>query len=107
MLIRDKDRKTLHDIFDCVDIPIEVWAYGSRVNNTGHAGSDLDLVVRSSDLSQLPYDTWLNITERIRESNVPILVELHDWARLPESFQINIARQHEVFYSIMQRLVSR
>lgn len=47
MLLRDKDRRTLCEIFETSPLPIEVWAYGSRVNGTAHDASDLDLVVRT------------------------------------------------------------
>ncbi len=99
MLLRDKDRKALTAIFDTADMPIEVWAYGSRVDGTAHSGSDLDLVVRSQDLSKLPINTYVNLCEKIRNSNIPILVELRDWAMLPNSFHKNILQQYEVLYS--------
>jgi uncharacterized protein len=87
------------DIFDSVDTPLEVWAYGSRVNGTAHSGSDLDLVVRSQNLSKLPIDAYVYLCEKIRNSNIPILVELRDWAMLPDSFHKNILQQYEVLYS--------
>ncbi|TLV02739.1 nucleotidyltransferase family protein [Dyadobacter luticola] len=98
MLLREKDRQTLQEIFTSADAPVEVWAYGSRVNGTAHNGSDLDLVIRSEDLKPLPWDTLADLKERIRESNIPILVELHDWSRLPSSFHANIVRQYEVIF---------
>ena len=62
----------------------EVWAYGSRVNGEGHEGSDLDLVVRGPGLEPLG-EGFLNLLEAIEESDIPILVQTHDWARLPEA----------------------
>ena len=76
----------------------EVWAYGSRVNGTAHSGSDLDLVIRSKDLAPLPRAIYAGICEKIRDSNIPILVELRDWAYLPESFHANIERQFEPLF---------
>jgi predicted nucleotidyltransferase len=75
-----------------------VWAYGSRVNGDAHNGSDLDLVVRSKNLTPLPLDSFVELSEKIKYSNIPILVELRDWAMLPESFHKNILRQYEVLY---------
>ena len=69
----------------------EVWAYGSRVNGNGHEASDLDLVVRQP--------TGLNmaeIREACVESNLPIRVDVMDWARVPKSFHIEIERAHVV-----------
>lgn len=99
MLLRNKDKHTLLHIFSSIETPLEVWAYGSRVNGTAHSGSDLDLVIRSSNLKLLPLDTYLELSEKIRNSNIPILVELWDWAMLPESFRRNIEQQFEVFFS--------
>ena len=88
------------------DIPFEVWAYGSRVNGEAHAGSDLDLVLRSYDLQKLPIDVLLDVKDKIRQSNIPIVVELFDWARLPQSFQRNIEAQHEVLFSNLYAIVN-
>ena len=98
MLLRNKDRQTLTSIFSSVMIPMEVWAYGSRVNGTAHSGSDLDLVVRSPDLKKLPVGVINDIKEKIKYSNIPIIVEVFDWSKLPESFHDNILKQHEIFY---------
>jgi predicted nucleotidyltransferase len=99
MLLREKDKQRLLQIFASVAMPFEVWAYGSRVNGSAHEGSDLDLVIRSPDAAPIPYDDYDTLCEKIRESNIPILVELRDWARLPESFHKNIERQYEVLFS--------
>ena len=58
MLIREQDRKALTEIFSKMNRPIEVWAYGSRVNGTAHDTSDLDLVLRTIDLSPLAFDEF-------------------------------------------------
>jgi len=99
MILREKDKDRLIAIFQKITIPIEVWAYGSRVNGTAHEGSDLDLVIRTPDLQKLPIDIYEDLKETIRECNVPIIVELFDWARLPVSFHKNIEAQHEVLFS--------
>lgn len=105
MLLRNKDKERLLAIFSMTDIPFEVWAYGSRVNGEAHAGSDLDLVIRSHDLQKLPIDVLLDIKDKIQQSNIPIVVELFDWARLPQSFQRNIEAQHEVLYTNLCTIV--
>jgi predicted nucleotidyltransferase len=71
MLIREKDKKTLIQIFADFKIPLEVWAYGSRVHGTAHEGSDLDLVVRGPNLQPLPYNVFVQICEKIKDSNIP------------------------------------
>lgn len=106
MLLRTKDKNTLWGIFSTVELPIEVWAYGSRVSGTAHEGSDLDLVIRSQNLKPLPRATYNELRDKIRDSNIPILVELRDWALLPEYFHKSIERQYEVFYSNVEMLVN-
>ncbi len=98
MLLRDKDKQTLNAIFSKLKMPVEVWAYGSRVNGTAHEGSDLDLVIRTADVSPLPYDAYALLREQITDSNIPILVDIFDWTRLPASFQQNILQQYEVLF---------
>ncbi len=73
----------------------EVWAYGSRVNGESHEGSDLDLVVRSPSLESLGTE-FLDLIEAVRESNIPILVQAHDWAGLPKRFHQEIERDYVV-----------
>ena len=75
---------------------IEVWAYGSRVNGQSHDGSDLDLVLRSPDLQEIPVSRVADLKKALRESNIPFLVEARDWARLPESFHREIEREYAV-----------
>lgn len=105
MLLRNKDKERLLAIFSIPELPFEVWAYGSRVTGEAHDGSDLDLVIRSHDLQKLPIDALLDIKEKIQQSNIPIVVELFDWARLPQSFQRNIEAQHEVLFSNLSTMV--
>jgi uncharacterized protein len=102
MLLREKDKKALLDIFQDTETPINVWAYGSRVNGKAHSGSDLDLVVRTLDLKPLSIDEYDTLCEKITDSNIPILVELRDWARLPASFHQNIEANYEVLFSSMK-----
>jgi len=98
MLLRDKDKETLTRIFSQVDLEIEVWAYGSRVNGDAHEGSDLDLVIRGQNLQKIHLKVFLELKDKIQQSNIPILVDLFDWARLPETFHENIETMHEVLY---------
>ena len=98
MLLRAKDMQTLLQIFSTVNLPVEIWAYGSRVSGSAHEGSDLDLVIRSQHLAQLPLGLVDQLSEKIRDSNIPILVELRDWAMLPESFHRNIEQHYEVLF---------
>ena len=74
---------------------VEVWAYGSRVNGESHEGSDLDLVLRGTGLQPLGGE-YVDLIEAFERSNIPILIQTHDWARLPESFHREIERDYLV-----------
>lgn len=77
---------------------VEVWAYGSRVIGDAHDASDLDLVLRSPTLERLGPELE-DLRDAFQESNLPILVQAHDWAELPESFHHEIARLYVVLSS--------
>ena len=74
---------------------VEVWAYGSRVSGDSHEGSDLDLVLRGPTLEPLGGE-YLELIEALEESHIPILIQAHDWARLPVSFHQEIERGYAV-----------
>ena len=66
-----------------------------HANGESHENSDLDLAVRSPGLEPLG-GGFLNLLEPIEESNIPILVQTHGWARLPEGFHHERAEPHGV-----------
>lgn len=74
----------------------EVWAYGSRVTGGGHAASDLDLVLRNPDDLRAESCALYDLKDAFTESNLPIRVDVMDWARIPESFHHEIERAHVV-----------
>ncbi|MGP8197869.1 MAG: nucleotidyltransferase family protein [Limisphaerales bacterium] len=74
----------------------EVWAFGSRVNGDGHDGSDLDLVVRNPAGLNQPQKQLYALRDALSESNLPRLVDVLDWARIPEDFWREIQRQHVI-----------
>lgn len=98
MLLREKDKQSLATIFSAIPGKFEVWAYGSRVTGGAHDGSDLDLVIKNNDSQPIPSVVMDQLRENITESNIPILVEIRDWAKIPESFRKNILEKHEVLF---------
>ncbi len=72
----------------------EVWVFGSRINGQSHPASDLDLVVRSRIDLREPHGDIAKLRQALRDSSLPFLIDLHDWARLPESFRNEIAEHH-------------
>lgn len=69
----------------------EIWAYGSRVKNSSHSGSDLDLVIKS--FNEENKFTW-ELKEIIDNSNIPFLVDIHQFDKLPKSFQDEILKDY-------------
>jgi uncharacterized protein len=96
LFLRSKDRQALLALFEHFLPSITVWVYGSRVNGTAHDASDLDLVLRSSDLSHIPFMALGDFQEALTESNIPILVEARDWAVLPDYFHTEILKNYVV-----------
>lgn len=74
----------------------QVWAYGSRVTGQGHDASDLDLVVRQPDDPQQETADLSQLQDALIDSNLPIHVDLVDWARIPDSFRQEIERAYVV-----------
>ncbi len=73
-----------------------VWAYGSRVDGRSHGGSDLDLVVINPKDSTVPLAALSDLRAAFSESNLPISVDVMDWARIPESFKEEIKRNYVI-----------
>lgn len=72
----------------------EVWAYGSRVTGKAHEGSDLDLVLRYKNNTPEILEGWSDLIEALQNSIIPIIIEVHLWDRLPESFYPNIEKAY-------------
>jgi len=99
MKIREKDKQLLIALFSQIKEPMEVLAYGSRVNNTAHEGSDLDLVIRSKSSKSIKNEELQFLQEQIQNSNIPILVDLRSWEAIPLSFHLQIEKKSQLFYS--------
>ncbi|MDE0198067.1 MAG: nucleotidyltransferase domain-containing protein [Caldilineaceae bacterium] len=91
-----RHRRMLEDILGAHVPDVEVWAYGSRISGHSHDGSDLDLVLRSPELKEIPLGQLVDLEEALRESTSPFLIEARDWARLPNSFHREITRDFVV-----------
>ena len=94
--LQPRHRKLIEDLAREQLPSIEIWAYGSRVNGQSHDGSDLDLVLRGPNLAETPALQLADFKDALRDSTLPFLVDVHDWARLPESFHRRIEREYVV-----------
>lgn len=75
---------------------VDVWAYGSRVNGDCCDTSDLDLVVRQPDDLHHRQTRLGDVIEAFSESNLPIIVQLVDWAAIPAAFRAEITAKYVV-----------
>ena len=93
--IKEEYLKELKDIFNNYCPNAEIWAYGSRIKNDCHSGSDLDLVVKNFN------DDTKNIIELrtlLNNSDIPFLIDIHEFDKLPQSFQAEILRSYVRVY---------
>ena len=96
LMLREQDRAHLLALLAEHLPAVTAWAYGSRVSGDAHEASDLDLVLRSSDLSPIPIAAFVSFKDALANSNIPIFVEARDWARLPAAFHDEILKHHIV-----------
>jgi predicted nucleotidyltransferase len=75
-----------------------VWAYGSRVNGDHYDASDLDLVAHFPDNAARDLFRLSAVREAFSDSNLPIIVQIVDWSRIPQAFRNEI----EACYVIVQ-----
>ena len=96
LLLKEEHKKVLFDIFDSYCPNAEIWAYGSRVKGNAHEGSDLDLIVKSfNDDNKFLFE----LKEILNESNIPFIVDIHDYDGLPSNFYPEIEKNYVVLYS--------
>ena len=88
------------DWFDVVRIlheqapSIEVWAFGSRAKHTAKPYSDLDLALITQQ--PLSLDQLAAIVDAFATSDLPIRVDVVDWASTKEAFRKRIAQDKVV-----------
>ena len=97
MKLREQDRVKIEDIAKkTLHTPLEIWAYGSRVNGDAHDTSDLDLVIVTKSKEKLDIEEFMDFKDALQKSNIPILIQVMDWNRIPKSFQKNILANYEI-----------
>ena len=94
--IKKKYLNELLDIFKSYCPKAEIWAYGSRIKNNAHEGSDLDLVIKSFGGGEC---SAYELKEILSESNIPFIIDIHEFEYLPESFKKEILKQYVIIYN--------
>ena len=95
LFVDPRHLKMLTDIFDSYCPNAEIWAYGSRLDGTAHSGSDLDLVIKDFGGEKL---YTFELKEMFSESNIPFLIDILEFDKIPESFQKEILKNYVVIY---------
>ena len=81
----------------------EVGAYGRRVRGDCHDTSDLDLVARNPAALDKPCPELADVAEAFSQSNLPIMVQIVDWARIPPAFHDEILAAYVVVKAADER----
>ncbi|MEA3362129.1 MAG: nucleotidyltransferase domain-containing protein [Thermodesulfobacteriota bacterium] len=90
--LQPRHLKTLLELIGQYFPQAQIWAYGSRINGDCHEASDLDLVARNPTALDQSLSDLFDFQEVLVESNLPIRIDVVDWAQIPESFQGEIER---------------
>jgi len=72
----------------------EIWAFGSRVNGKARPFSDLDVVIVQD--KPLDAQTKAELHYALSESNLPVKVDVVEWAGTSASFRDIIVQNHIV-----------
>lgn len=98
LFIKPEQLKMLTDIFDNYCPNAEIWAYGSRIKGNAHLGSDLDLVVKNFNSK---FAKLSELRQLINDSNIPFLVDINEFDKLPKSFQEEILKDYIVIFKVV------
>ena len=95
--VKQRHLNMLYDIFNSYCPKAEIWAFGSRLTDNCHDGSDLDLVIKSfnDDTKQL-----YELKELINDSNIPFLTDILEFEKVPDYFQENILKKYIKIYPL-------
>ncbi len=99
--LRERDRQAICEIAEKQFARgTEIWAYGSRVKGTNHDTSDLDLVVHfpPAQDTDADYEQLSSFIEALRDSNIPIIVQVMAWHSVPDYFRTNIQSNYQVLW---------
>lgn len=91
LFIKPQYLQILLDVFKNYCPDAEIWAYGSRINGEAHEASDLDLVVKSFNDENKSLSV---LKELINDSDIPIIVDILEFDKIPLSFQKEIEKDY-------------
>jgi len=77
---------------------MEVWAFGSRAKRTAKTYSDLDIVLITRE--PLSLEQLASVTDAFDSSDLPMRVDVVDWASTSGDFRRIIERDKVVVQSV-------
>ena len=95
--VKKKHLKELERIFGEYCPYAEIWAFGSRIKNKSHSGSDLDLTVKSFHEEN---KTVSELRALLNDSDIPFLIEILDFEKIPKSFQREILKDYVKIFPV-------
>jgi len=63
----------------------KIFVYGSRATGKADKWSDIDVGIKGRE--RIPFDVLATISEEIRESDLPYMVDVVDFNRVSEKFR--------------------
>lgn len=99
--LKPRDWEIVRDILARHVPQYEVWAFGSRTKGTAKEYSDLDLAIISDEPLTLPLSA--SLVDEFVESDLPMKVDVVDWATTSEAFR-KIIEQNKI---VIQRGATR
>jgi len=99
LCIESNDLETVQRILALHFGGMEVWAHGARVTGVDLTPeTELELVVISEKL--LSFEVMTAAEKAFVDAKLPFRVDIMDWAKLPESLQKQIKKEHDVVQSV-------
>lgn len=85
----------LVNIFNSYCSKAQIWAYGGRIKNSSHSGSDLDLTVKSfNESGKYLYE----LKELLNNSDLPFLIDINEFENLSKDMQDEVNKNYvEIF----------
>jgi predicted nucleotidyltransferase len=98
--LNDRDIKTIYNIFGKYPEVKTVWLFGSRAKGTFHTGSDIDMAVMDSDVSN---ETVRNILSDFEDSTLPYFTDVVNYHKTEhEELKEHIQRVGVLLYDKSQ-----
>lgn len=86
----------LVDIFNSYCPKAQIWVYGSRIKDSSHSGSDLDLTVKSFNEEG---KSLCELKELLDSSNIPFLIDINEFEKLPQIMRDEIGKSYVEIFS--------